>query len=147
MDRIVNNAMNDAKEGSREPPPEGMRKITLYRNGFTVDDGPFRDLESPENKKFIASLSDGYIPRELQGGDKEVHIGLDDRRGEDYRAPTPPPYVAYSGDAMTLGGGSTSVEEAYIFATSPNPIPTVNASEPVTLIQVKLQNGKKLKLK
>jgi hypothetical protein len=65
MDRIVANAMNDAKEPSGGPPPEGMRKITLYRNGFTIDDGPFRDLESPENKQFIASLSDGYIPREV----------------------------------------------------------------------------------
>ncbi len=66
MQRIVNNAMNDANElGGAGSLPEGSRKITLYRNGFTVDDGPLRDLESPENKQFLASLSDGYIPREV----------------------------------------------------------------------------------
>jgi UBX domain-containing protein 1 len=70
MQRIVNNAMSDAKEmgeqSSSSTPPENMRKITLYRNGFTVDDGPFRDLDSPESKQFLASLSEGYIPREVR---------------------------------------------------------------------------------
>ena len=27
----------------------------------------------------------------------EFHIGVEDKRGEDYRAPTPPAYVAFSG--------------------------------------------------
>ncbi len=83
----------------------------------------------------------------MQGSGKEVHIALDDRRGEDYRAPTPPPYVAYSGDAMTLGGGETKLDSAYIFAMISNPIPVVDSSQPTTLLQIKLQNGKKLKLK
>mmetsp|Transcript_21445 Transcript_21445/g.22170 ORF Transcript_21445/g.22170 Transcript_21445/m.22170 type:complete len:257 (+) Transcript_21445:31-801(+) len=146
-DKIINNAMNDAKEMNTSTPPVGSRKITLYRNGFTIDDGPLRDLESPENKQFLTSLSDGYIPRELQGSGKEVHIGLEDKRGEDYRAPTPPPYVAFSGDGNTLGGHQSLSEDAYIFATSSNPPPVVDQSKPTTLLQIKLQNGKKLKLK
>ncbi|TFJ80815.1 hypothetical protein NSK_007992 [Nannochloropsis salina CCMP1776] len=36
----------DAGEAARPAPdaalPEGARTITMYRNGFTVDDGPFR---------------------------------------------------------------------------------------------------------
>lgn len=65
MQKIINNAMKDSNEMSGQNPPEGMRKITLYRNGFTVDDGPLRDLESPENRQFIDALSQGYIPKEV----------------------------------------------------------------------------------
>lgn len=50
-------------------PPEAAegtkRKITLYKNGFTVDDGPLRDLESPENRKFVQALVSGFIPAEV----------------------------------------------------------------------------------
>ena len=35
-------------------------KITLYSNGFTVDDGEFRPYEEPANKKFMADLMKGY---------------------------------------------------------------------------------------
>lgn len=47
---------------------------------------------------------------------------------------------------MTLGGQS-SLDEAYIFATSSNPPPVVDQSKPTTLLQIRLHNGKKLKLK
>ena len=130
------------------------RKITLYKNGFTVDDGPFRDAESPENKKFIQSLVAGFIPPELQadvprnadGRPAEVFIGLEDRRGENYRAPTPPAYVAYSGEGSSIGGTApTNVLSPSIFATDAPP--PVDESLPTTLLQIKLHNGKKLKLK
>lgn len=34
----------------------------MYRNGFVVDDGPFRDATSPENQLFIRSLEAGQVP-------------------------------------------------------------------------------------
>jgi hypothetical protein len=33
--------------------------------GFTVDDGPLRDLETPENKAFVEQLTQGYAPPEV----------------------------------------------------------------------------------
>ncbi len=39
------------------------RRITIYRNGFTVDDGPLRDPHAPENQEFIRDLSRGMVPR------------------------------------------------------------------------------------
>lgn len=38
---------------------EANCKITLYRNGFTIDNGPFRDYNDPKNKKFMAELNKG----------------------------------------------------------------------------------------
>mmetsp|Transcript_11715 Transcript_11715/g.31558 ORF Transcript_11715/g.31558 Transcript_11715/m.31558 type:complete len:161 (+) Transcript_11715:621-1103(+) len=40
----------------------GKRTITVYANGFTVDDGPLRDLEDPANKKFIMEMMQGCAP-------------------------------------------------------------------------------------
>mmetsp|Transcript_15332 Transcript_15332/g.23086 ORF Transcript_15332/g.23086 Transcript_15332/m.23086 type:complete len:256 (-) Transcript_15332:151-918(-) len=151
MQRIVNNAMGDTKDiGSEVTPSSDMRKITLYKNGFTVDDGEFRDAELPENKQFLATLSDGYVPRELQAEAKggEVRIGLEDKRGENYRAPTPPPYVAYSGEAMTLGDtGAESDGYVIVPGAVTHQPPPLDTSSPTTVLQVKLSNGKKLKLK
>ena len=70
MSRIVRNAMGDSRDmaerGAVAAPSEDTIKITLYRNGFTINDGPFRDAEEPESKKFLATLSDGYIPQEVR---------------------------------------------------------------------------------
>lgn len=59
--------MEDARTmGSRVPAAgeEGVQtiEITLYRNGFTVNNGPFRDLTAPENQRFLHSLQRGEVP-------------------------------------------------------------------------------------
>jgi hypothetical protein len=56
-------------------------KLTIYRNGFCIDDGAFRDLSLPENKKFMSEIEKNLIPEELvQKGYKELGIALDDKR-------------------------------------------------------------------
>ena len=83
----------------------GARVITLYSNGFTVDDGPFRALNDPANKQFIEEMNRGIIPTELrtgaeQGGGGNVDVALKDKSSEEYVPPPPPAYVAYSGDCL-----------------------------------------------
>lgn len=46
-------------------PPESMRKITLFKNGFKVDDGEFRDLSNEENRKFVEAINEGFVPPEV----------------------------------------------------------------------------------
>jgi hypothetical protein len=69
LHRIVERGMQDSKE---LPPPSSSSsggnanvqtiEITLYRNGFTVNNGPFRDIHSPENQRFLHSLQRGEVP-------------------------------------------------------------------------------------
>ncbi len=66
FDSIVQRASNPGEDTGSLPPidSEGnSRRITMYRNGFTVDDGPLRDLTSPESRAFIASLENGEVPQ------------------------------------------------------------------------------------
>ena len=41
-------------------------KITLWANGFQVDDAELRDYNDPANKEFMKDLNEGYVPKELQ---------------------------------------------------------------------------------
>jgi len=82
-------------------------KITLYSNGFTVDDGEFRDYTDEANKAFMSEVKQGYVPKELQEKFKrKISIGLEDRRKEEFKKP-PPPYVPFAGQAVSMGGATT----------------------------------------
>ena len=68
------------------PLPADHREVTIYRNGFTVGDGPFRPLSDPLNKKFMDEMAAGRCPAELQASsDEPVHVAVHDKRGEDYK--------------------------------------------------------------
>ena len=45
------------REGGPDVPPS--RTITMYSNGFTVDDGAFRALDDPTSQAFIKDLARG----------------------------------------------------------------------------------------
>ena len=86
--------------------------ITFYSNGFTVDDGEFRDYEDPINKEFMEDVKKGYLPKELaQKFGRNVGIAVQDRRNEEFKKP-PPPKERFGGQAVTLGGASAATTVA-----------------------------------
>ena len=40
-------------------------RLVVYRNGFILNNGPFRDRAIPENKKFMEEVDRGNIPDEI----------------------------------------------------------------------------------
>jgi len=138
-DNHIENIIKKAKEGGKESskdggPPKTELKITLYSNGFVVGtDGPFRDYEAPENKEFMKELNDGYVPNEIRGKYKDgVSVGLEDRRKDTYRPPTPPKYTAYSGSGMSMGGGVKGT--GLTVDKTAGGLPPVDESQPKTTI-------------
>ena len=82
-------------------------KVTLWANGFQVDDAELRDYNDPANKEFMKDLNEGYVPKELQQKfNRKIGIALSDKRKEKMRLPTPPKYTAFSGAGASLGGGA-----------------------------------------
>lgn len=126
------------------------RTITMYRDGFTVDDGPYRPVNDPANSEFLSALARGRTPRELveeagEGGD--VTVGLVDKRGEDYSAPERP-FQSFSGEGTSLGSsGAAPAEGGVITPTSDAAAPELDAGRPSTSIQVRLLNGRRLVVK
>ncbi|RUS87533.1 hypothetical protein EGW08_004709 [Elysia chlorotica] len=132
------------------------KKLKLWKNGFSVDDGPLRDFNSPENKQFLDSIAKGEVPQELireaHGG--EVNLDMEDHRAEEFVKPKVK-VKAFSGAGHTLGS-----EEPDSFS----PVPTVvsaappagdraaqaiqvDETKPVTNVQLRLADGKRLVLK
>jgi UBX domain-containing protein 1 len=65
-------------------------KITLYKNGFIIDEEPFRGLDRPENIEFLKELKGGHVPKELADKfKKNIDVGLVDRSEENYEKPKP----------------------------------------------------------
>lgn len=62
FDNIVQKAQDGTADDDESDNPDNAVTITLYRNGFTVGDGPLREPEAPENKRFLAILAMGRIP-------------------------------------------------------------------------------------
>ena len=141
VNKIVNKARENSSTGSG-PGSEGIQlKITLYENGFTVDEGELRDYEGEKNKKFIKEMSDGYVPSELQEKyrGKKVDVSLEDKRKEKYRPPTPPSYVAYSGAGTSMGG----TESVGLTVNKETGMPEVDESQEVTKLQIRFHNGER----
>merc|ERR1719409_2118342 len=70
---------------SSGPAPDAYQ-ITLWRDGFTINDGPLRPLSDPLNKKFVDEIQRGQCPDELKGAATgDVPVSVHDKRSEEYK--------------------------------------------------------------
>ncbi|KAF1744689.1 hypothetical protein MXB_3992 [Myxobolus squamalis] len=83
-----------------------MLNIDLYSNGFLVNGELFFDIDEPNTKNYINSISQGSIPPDLQAKLKckspKVFLTLNDRGEETYLAPQKT-YNPFSGAYRILG--------------------------------------------
>jgi UBX domain-containing protein 1 len=106
-----------------------------------TDEGPIRDYDTPENKQFIQDLNNGRLPKELaQQFKRDIGIALADRRKENYRPPTPPSYISFSGSGQTLGGQVQAIAGA-VDTSKTTGHPAIDPKKPVTTIQFRFHNG------
>ncbi|CAB4304619.1 unnamed protein product [Prunus armeniaca] len=137
-----------------QPPEVVIHTITFWRNGFSVDDGPLRRLDDPENAPFLESIKKSECPKELEPANRRtaVHVNLM-RREEEYPEPVKR-HVAFQGVGRTLGESSSTSAAATsesIAADLPlraAPLPsmglTVDQSLPSTSIQLRLADGTRM---
>ena len=115
-------------------------KLTLkvYKNGFVLDDLPFRDISKPENKKFMDEVEKGYIPNELvKQGITDLGIALEDHRNENYEEPIPEKkFEAFSGKGQSLGSINTQG-----LKVDKNAVFKVDKSKPTCKVNIRLFNG------
>ncbi|KAJ4871851.1 Plant UBX domain-containing protein 5 [Raphanus sativus] len=134
----------------QDQPRVVMHTITFWRNGFTVNDGPLRSFDDPENATFMASIVRSECPRELEPEDRKirVHVNLV-KRDDNYTEPTKPK-TPFQGVGRTLGAsGSGSAEPQAPPAqmnTAPGPSRglIVDQAAPTTSIQLRLADGTRL---
>ena len=122
--------------------------LNFWSNGFSVDDGPLRDMNDPENAEFLDSVKRGEIPRELlrlnRGG--EVHVNMVDKRNEEYIKPKES-VKAFSGEGHKLGSPMPKMISSRTPSqktSSSNQAPVVDESQPLTNLQIRLADGTRL---
>jgi hypothetical protein len=64
--RLIEQAQKSSASGAAPPAGASGKKITLYKNGFIIDDGEFRDISIEQNKKFMDTLTAGHVPPEVR---------------------------------------------------------------------------------
>lgn len=126
--------------------------LTLWRQGFSINDGELRRYEDPENKEFFESIMRGEIPAELRSkGPTMIHLDLKDNRHEDY-VKRSAPFKAFKGSGQTLGSPAPNVVESAPAAAGNNAENEkkavssleVDESQPTTNLQIRLADGSRL---
>ncbi|CAL1407167.1 unnamed protein product [Linum trigynum] len=142
----------DTVPTSAQPPESVNHTITLWRNGFTVNDGPLRRLNDPANAEFLESVQRSECPRELEPADRRTKVHLDlVRRDENFAEPAKKK-PAFQGTGRTLGttgdGGASASESPAAPPLKSAPAPsiglTVDSSLPTTSIQLRLADGTRM---
>ncbi|KAJ0989576.1 hypothetical protein J5N97_007932 [Dioscorea zingiberensis] len=116
---------------SAPPPPENfLHNIYFWTNGFTVNDGPLRRFDDPENAAFLESIKKSECPKELEPADKRstVHVNLI-RREENFPEPVKR-QNPFHGVGRTLGSSSATDS-----ASASAPAPASTSTTPTTLTQ------------
>eukprot|EP00527_Entomoneis_sp_CCMP2396_P009198 CAMPEP_0198138002 /NCGR_PEP_ID=MMETSP1443-20131203/1439_1 /TAXON_ID=186043 /ORGANISM="Entomoneis sp., Strain CCMP2396" /LENGTH=254 /DNA_ID=CAMNT_0043799617 /DNA_START=114 /DNA_END=878 /DNA_ORIENTATION=- len=136
-----------AESAGAEDDGQVRRTITMYRDGFVVDDGPYRRLDDPANAEFLRALAMGRTPRELEeeggAGQGNVLVGLVDKRQQEYVET----FRTFSGQGTTLGGSAASATNSSTDGTfNPSTLTApaaVDDAQPTTSVAVRLLNGKR----
>jgi len=113
-------------------------KLAIYKNGFILDNGEFRNKNDPANKKFMEDVEKGYIPQELvKKGITDLGIEMDDHRDENYE----PPKEEKKFQAFTGLGKSISSVNTQGLKIDKNATSNVDRSKPTCKVNIRLFNG------
>ncbi|KAL2931251.1 Plant UBX domain-containing protein 4 [Bienertia sinuspersici] len=143
-------ASGDAVAAATSPPESVVHNIVFWQNGFTVNDGPLRRLDDPDNAPFLESIRKSECPKELEPEDRrsQVHVNLIRR---ETNCPEPETRtVPFQGVGRTLGGSSSSAVSDQATSAPLNSAPppsaglVVDQNQPSTPIQLRLADGTRM---
>uniref|UniRef100_A0A2P2IYD2 Uncharacterized protein MANES_16G002900 n=2 Tax=Rhizophora mucronata TaxID=61149 RepID=A0A2P2IYD2_RHIMU len=135
-----------------QQPEAVVHNIVFWTNGFTVNDGPLRRLDDPENSSFLESIRKSECPKELEPADRRssVHVNLI-RRDEKCPEPEMQRHIPFQGVGRTLGSNSTLTavdpmgsSTSHNTASTPSAGLVVDETLPSTSIQLRLADGTRL---
>ncbi|KAJ4981929.1 hypothetical protein NE237_032766 [Protea cynaroides] len=112
-------------ESAPQPPEAIVHNIVFWTNGFTVNDGPLRRFDDPENASFLKSIRNSECPEELEPADRQsaVHVNLIRR---EQNCPEPQKrHNPFQGVGRTLGSSTSSA--------APGPAPPLNSASPPSM--------------
>jgi hypothetical protein len=84
-----NNKVTVGNETEKFEKTKNKVKLIVYKNGFILNNGSFRDKSIKENEEFLEQVGRGVIPHEIADkGISDLGILLFNRKNETYLTPT-----------------------------------------------------------
>ncbi|KAJ7288688.1 SEP-domain-containing protein [Mycena rebaudengoi] len=140
---------NAPPEGAEEP---AIRRLTFWRDGFTVEDGELMRYDDPANADVLAALNAGHAPPSILNvlPGQRVDVQVSKRTDDDYVPPKKAP-VAFQGSGNRLGAPTPAASSSTTTTAPPTQerasITTrfeVDTSLPTTSVQVRLADGTRI---
>lgn len=136
------------------PAPRTHRQLHLWRDGFSVDDGPLYRYDDPANARTLEMINTGHAPLHILNVERgqEVDVEVHPHKDEDYKQPKKK-YVPFSGSGQRLGSPTPGVTStppppapAATSSTTGSAQPAVNIDEsvPTITLQIRLGDGTRL---
>ena len=72
-----------------EAPYNPIVMLRMWRNGFTVNEGPLRPYNDPANKQFMDNVKKGSVPPELvlAAKGRDLKVQMEDKKDEEFHPP------------------------------------------------------------
>lgn len=86
--------------------PEPVRRtLTIWRNGFTIDEGPLFPFTNPESVEILREIRMGRVPRNVAGVQmgEDVEMRLVKKENEDWTPPKAGRGGTFIGQGTRLG--------------------------------------------
>lgn len=155
-DAIIRSARGQSAGGG---PPPGTRDrtiatITLYKNGFQMEGGAFRDANDAKNQKFLDALKRSEVPAELNADirrqwPKASHVGVNlvNKTQQTFVPPVEEKKYDFSkSKGLSLGGSSSSSSTGGLNVSSLSGSKYIlDDDQPKTTIQIVLANRKRVR--
>jgi UBX domain-containing protein 1 len=125
-------------------PPKVTRRMTFWRNGFTVDDGTLFLYDDPANRELLSSISRGQAPMAVLNvlPGQEVEVAIERKMDQDYLPPKEA-QPKFSGAGHRLGAVLPTASTSAPPQRTPTSFSLDNAL-PVTTIQIRLSDGTRM---
>ncbi|CAJ0928864.1 unnamed protein product, partial [Mesorhabditis belari] len=131
--------------------------LTMWANGFSVEDGPLRSFDDAANQAFLQEIMRGHIPMELrrQYPTDQLELRME-RKLEDYTPPKPKPFggsghrlgavvpeVVSTSSAATTSSSATSEPSEDLTAKAQAEV-KLDEGAPITQVQARMPSGSRL---
>lgn len=132
-------------------PSKAVRKLTLWKDGFTVnDDGPLYDYKKPENQQILAMLQSGQAPLQLLQVEpgQPVDVRVAHRIDENFKpGRIKSKSQSFSGKGHRLGDMDEPPSVAKTAIPSPakavNMAQNIDPTLPTTNLQIRFTDGRR----
>ncbi|PON52152.1 UBX domain containing protein [Parasponia andersonii] len=129
-------------QSAPQQPETVVHNIVFWTNGFTVNDGPLRRLDDPENASFLESIKKSECPKELEPADRRSSVHVNLIRRNDNCPELEKRHVPFQGVGRTLGSSSAPAEPTIALAAPTPPVDVIlDDTRPSTSIQLRLSDG------